>query len=400
MSANKPAPEHQDMLQHSIDLLAKLIAFDTTSVNSNLQLIEFVREYLRQEGLDSRLTYDETSKKANLWATIGPDVAGGVVLSGHTDVVPVAGQDWSSDPFIMDTRDGKLFGRGTADMKGFVACALAHTAFYNSLPLKVPLHFAFSYDEEVGCLGVRGLIRDVTENLPTPRAVIVGEPTSMKIIGGNKGGRSFNTVVTGLDGHSSLPQLGANAILAANRIITKLVEIQDRLKANADPNNGFSPPYTSLDLGLIKGGTASNIIPARCEFSWGFRGLPDEDMDALEQEVREFIDTQVLPELQAVSKATSVVTELRSDVPPLKPDENSAAEQLVRHLSRLNASTRVSYGTEAGLFQQAGIAGVIFGPGDIEQAHLPDEFVSIQQMQECCSFLSKLGDWATTAVDA
>ena len=394
-----PTPEQQEIVQRSVDLLAKLIAFDTTSVNSNLQLIEFVREYLQQEGLDSRLSYDETNKKANLWVTIGPDIAGGVVLSGHTDVVPVAGQDWSSDPFVMDTRNGKLYGRGTADMKGFVACVLAHTAYYKSLPLQVPLHFAFSYDEEVGCLGVRGLIDDVTANLPTPRAVIVGEPTSMKIIGGNKGGRSFHTVVTGVDGHSSLPQLGANAIIAANRIIINLVEIQDRLIANADPNNGFVPPYTSLDLGLINGGQASNIIPARCEFSWGFRGLPGEDMDALEQEVREFIDSQVLPDLRAVSSATSIVTELRSDVPPLEPDENSAAEQLVRHLSRLNSSARVSYGTEAGLFQQAGIAGVIFGPGNIEQAHLPDEFVTIQQMQECCSFLSKLGGWAASPAD-
>lgn len=398
MSAEKPAPTpaEQAMLQTSLDLLAKLIAFDTTSVNSNLQLIEFVRKYLQKEGLDSRLTYDETSKKANLWVTIGPDIAGGVVLSGHTDVVPATGQDWSSDPFVMDTRNGKLYGRGTADMKGFVACVLAHTAYYNSLPLQVPLHFAFSYDEEVGCLGVRGLIDDLNENLPTPRAVIVGEPTSMKIIGGSKGGRGFTTVVKGLDGHSSLPELGANAIIAANRIITKLVEIQDRLIANADPDNGFVPPYTSLDLGLINGGQASNIIPARCEFSWGFRGLPGEDMDALEHEVRDFIDTQVLPSLQAVSSATSIITEISSDIPPLNPDENSAAEQLVRHLSRLNSSARVSYGTEAGLFQEAGIAGVIFGPGNIEQAHLPDEFVTIQQMQECCSFLTILGDWAAS----
>ena len=203
-------------------------------------------------------------------------------------------------------------------------------------------------------------------------------------------------MVNGVDGHSSLPQLGANAILATNRIINKLVEIQDRLIANADENNGFVPPYTTLDLGLINGGTASNIIPARCEFSWGFRGLPDENMDAIENEVQDFIDNEVVPDLQAISTATSVVTQLRSDVPPLRPDENSAAEQLVRHLSRLNSSSRVSYGTEAGLFQQAGIAGVIFGPGNIEQAHLPDEFVTIQQMQECCSFLAKLGEWATT----
>lgn len=400
MSSTGVRNSDQDaMLQHSIDLLATLIAFDTTSSNSNLKLIQFIRDHLQQLGLNSRLTHNDDGNKANLWVTIGPDIAGGVVLSGHTDVVPVAGQAWRSDPFVMDTRDGKLYGRGTADMKGFVACVLAHTAYYQSLPIQVPLHFAFSYDEEVGCLGVRGLIRDVTQNLPTPRAVIVGEPTSMNIIGGNKGGRNFNTVVTGVDGHSSLPELGANAIIAANCIINKLVEMQERLKAVADPNNGFVPPYTSLDLGLINGGTAGNIIPARCEFSWGFRGLPDEDADALEQEVLDFIDSKVLPGLQSVSSATSIVTTMVCDVPALRPDEHSAAEQLVRHLSQLNASGRVSYGTEAGLFQQAGIAGVIFGPGSIEQAHLPDEFISIEQMQACCRFLSKLGDWAAATSD-
>ena len=399
-SSNTNKSEQEAMLQRSIGLLATLIAFDTTSFNSNLELIQFVRDHLQQYGISSRLTHNDDGNKANLWVTIGPDIAGGVVLSGHTDVVPVAGQAWRSDPFVMDTRDGKLYGRGVADMKGFVACVLAHSAYYQSLRLQVPIHFAFSYDEELGCLGVHGLIRDVTQNLPTPRAVIVGEPTSMNIIGGTKGGRSFNTVVTGVDGHSSLPELGANAILAANRIINKLVEMQERLKAAADPNNGFEPPYTSLDLGLINGGTAGNIIPAHCEFSWGFRGLPDEDMGALEHEVLNFIDSEVLPDFQAglsaQSSAVSIVTTITSDVPALKPDEHSAAEQLVRHLSQLNASGRVSYGTEAGLFQQAGIPGVIFGPGSIEQAHLPDEFIDIEQMQACCNFLTKLGDWAAS----
>ncbi len=394
-----PVSDNTNRLQESIDLLASLVAFDTTSSNSNLQLIEFVGDYLQQQGLNSRLTYNQAGNKANLWVTIGPDIEGGVVLSGHTDVVPVTGQVWSSDPFTMDNRDGKLYGRGTADMKGFVACALAHSAYYKSLALKIPLHFAFSYDEEVGCIGVGGLIRDVTENLPIPRAVIVGEPTGMNIIGGNKGGRNFNTIVNGIDGHSSLPELGANAIIAATRIINKLVEMQERLKAESDPDNGFTPPYTTLDLGLISGGTASNIIPARCEFAWGFRGLPSEDVDALEAEVRSFIDQEVLPELQAISSATSIVTELMCDVPALIPDETSAAEQLVRHLSCLNSSGRVCYGTEAGLFQKAGISGVIFGPGNIEQAHLPDEFVTIQQMQKCCNFLTRLGDWAASSTD-
>jgi len=388
--------DHDATRKHSIELLSTLVAFDTTSAKSNLELVDYVREYLNDRGISSRLTYDETRQKANLWATIGEDIPGGVVLSGHTDVVPVADQNWASDPFQMDERDGKLFGRGCADMKGFVACALAHTDYFRSMELNVPIHFAFSYDEEVGCVGVGGLITDVVENLPMPRAVIVGEPTSMKIIGGNKGGRGFRTTVQGVDGHSSLPQLGANAILAANRIINKLVEIQERLKQEADPDNGFVPPYSTLDLGLIEGGSATNVIPSRCEFSWGFRGLPDEDVDGIEQEVRDYIDSAVLPELKAISDQTSIITELRSDVPPLMPDENSAAEQLVRHLSRLNASSRVSYGTEAGLFQRAGIAGVIFGPGSIEQAHLPDEFIDVAQMHECCDFLVKLGDWAAS----
>ena len=384
-------------IDDSIAILRELIAFDTTSHKSNLDLIDFVIDYLQKRGVNSRLTRDSTAKKANLWATIGPDIAGGVVLSGHTDVVPVSDQNWQSDPFQMQERDGKLFGRGTADMKGFVACVMAHTDYFRAADFKIPLHFAFSYDEEVGCIGVGKLIKDVAENLPLPRAVIVGEPTSMKIIGGNKGGRSFVTEINGVDGHSSLPQLGANAILAANKIINKLTSVQERLKKEADPNNGFSPPYTTLDLGLIRGGTAANIIPARCQLHWGFRGLPNEDVDAIENEIRSFIDLEVLPELKDISSDTSIKTTLSSDVPPLIPDDNSAAEQLVRHLSHLNESGRVSYGTEAGLFQRAGISGVIFGPGSIEQAHLPDEYISIDQLDKCNAFLSGLRDWAVTS---
>lgn len=377
-----------------INLLEQLIAFDTTSSESNLDLIKFIQSYLDELGIEHRLTFNAENTKANLWATIGPAVAGGIVLSGHTDVVPVAGQQWSSDPFQMQEREGRIYGRGTCDMKGFVACALAHATQFKARDLKVPIHFAFSYDEEVGCIGVKGLINDVCANLPLPRAVIVGEPTSMKIIGGNKGGRSYETVITGVDGHSSLPQLGANAILAANKIISKLVEVQQRLIDDAEPDNGFVPPYTSLDLGLISGGTASNIIPARCAFSWGFRTLPLEDMDAIEKEVLDYISQHVEPDLKAISTSTSITTTIRSDVPALQPDEHSAAEQVVRHLSRLNESGRVSYGTEAGHFQRAGIPGVIFGPGSIEQAHLPDEYIDVSQMHECSDFLSRLGEWA------
>ena len=380
--------------QLCIDQLARLIGFDTTSANSNLALIEYIQSFLDERNISSRLTFNADRSKANLWATIGPEQRGGIVLSGHTDVVPVDGQTWQSDPYQLTERDGMLFGRGTADMKGFIACALAHSDDFLKRSLKVPIHLAFSYDEEVGCLGVSGLIEDISENLPAPIAVIVGEPTMMKIIGGTKGGRSFHTVVTGTDGHSSLPDLGANAILAATEIITELAAIEQRFRDNADPTNGFEPPYSTLDLGLINGGTATNIIPARCEFYWGFRSLPFQDMDALEQEVRTFISEKVEPKLKAISEQTGVLTTMTSDVPPLAPDETSAAEKVVRHISRLNASGRVSYATEAGHFQNAGIPGVIFGPGSIEQAHLPDEFIAIDQIKACSEFMTKLADWA------
>ncbi len=377
-----------------IAMLDRLIAFDTTSFKSNLELINDARDYLTALGIESRLTFNEQGNKANLWATIGPQEKGGIVLSGHTDVVPVAGQQWTSDPFEMARRGDRLYGRGTADMKGFVACALAHAADMKSRNLKTPIHFAFSFDEEVGCAGVRELIIDMAENLPLPVAVIVGEPTSMQIIGGNKGGRGFITEVHGVDGHSSRPELGANAIMAAAKIITFIDDLQTRLSENADPQNGFVPPHTSIDLGTIKGGTAHNIIPAACRFSWGFRALPSDDVDALEAEVRAYIDSEIVPGLKVISSEAGVTTTMRIDVPALLPDADSPAESLIRHLTGLNRSGRVSYGTEAGHFQKAGVPGVIFGPGSIEQAHLPDEYIDVAQMHQCSAFMEKLTDWA------
>ncbi len=385
-----------DRLADAIEWLDRLVAFDTTSRESNLELIDVVRAYLADLGVGSRLTHDDDGRKANLWATFGPDDRGGVVLSGHTDVVPVDGQDWSSDPFRMRRHNGRLYGRGTSDMKGFCATVLACAPDMLARDLMVPLHVAFSYDEEVGCLGVRGLIRDVVENLPLPRAVIVGEPTSMGIIGGNKGGRSYRTVVRGVPGHSSEPHRGANSIMAAARIIGFIEDLQEELARNADPDCPFDPPYTTFDLGVIEGGTAFNIIPEYTTIHWGFRGLPNEDQDALEARVRDYIGTEVDPKLKAVAPHAGVTMELRNSTPPLIPDTTSAAEQLIRHLTGLNVSGTVAFGTEAGLFQQAGIPGVIFGPGSIQQAHQPDEFIEVSQMAACVRFLDRLIDWCAS----
>ncbi|WP_420402591.1 acetylornithine deacetylase [Nisaea sp.] len=383
-----------DMLSRSVSMLERLVAFDTTSRLSNLELIDYAREYLEEMGIPTRTTFNEDGTKANLWATIGPENKGGVVLSGHVDVVPVDGQDWSRDPFSMWEADGKYFGRGTADMKGFCAIALAMAPEMKKRNLKTPIHFAFSYDEEVGCLGVRGLIKDMAENLPLPIAVVVGEPTGMKIIGGNKGSRSFGVVVRGVPGHSSEPHRGANSIMYAARIINLLETIQTELRANALEDSPFDPPYTTIDLGVIEGGTAHNIIPEFTRFRWGMRLHPGDDAEAIEQRVRDLIETELNPALKEVSEEAGITMEMVNDVPPLVPDTESAAEDLIRHLTGLNQSGAVSFGTEAGFFQQAGVPGVIFGPGYIQQAHQPDEFIERAQVQECVDFMGKLTDWA------
>jgi len=386
--------QQADLLKKSIALLDELVAFDTTSRESNLALIDHIASYLDNLGIESRLTHNDDKSKANLWATIGPQTTGGIVLSGHVDVVPVDGQDWSRDPFKMWQNDGLLYGRGVVDMKGFVAACLALAPHFLSKNLSLPIHFAFSYDEEVGCIGVRGLIDDVVENLPLPRAVIVGEPTSMKIIGGHKGSRTLKTIVRGVPAHSSDPRLGANSIMAAARIVNFLEDLQQELVDSADENCAFDPPYTTVDLGLINGGTAGNIIPEFTNFQWGFRELPDDDCDALEQRVRDFIEAEIDPKLKQASPAAGVTMTKVNEVPGLIPDADSAAEQLIRHLSGLNESGTVAFGTEAGLFQRAGIPAVVYGPGSIEQAHQPDEFISVDQMDQCVGFLIKLAGLA------
>lgn len=371
------------------EMIDALIAFDTTSRNSNLALINFVRDYLSAHGVESTLIHDETGEKANLFATIGPEVDGGVVLSGHTDVVPVDGQDWSSDPFQVDERDGRLYGRGTADMKSFSAIALALLPRMQAAGLQKPIHLALSYDEEVGCIGARSLAEHLGGLKSRPQAVIVGEPTDMKAVDAHKGGNSFYTSVHGLEGHSSATQDGVNTIFYAAQLIGFLQNLAEEMKQE-QYNERFNPPYTTVHVGTIQGGTALNIIPKETKFVWEFRDVPGHDPAATLQRFEDFAQNEVLPQMRAVYDKADIVTEQRAKIPPLLPEEGSTAEALVLALIGSNQTYAVSYGTEAGLFQGAGVPTVVCGPGNIREAHKPDEYVELSQIDACTDFMHKL----------
>lgn len=374
----------------SREMIERLVGFDTTSRESNLPLIDFVRDYLDGYGIKSDLVFDDERNKANLYATIGPEDIGGVVLSGHTDVVPVDGQAWDSDPFALVERDDKLFGRGTCDMKGFVAIALARVPEFLEHKLTSPVHFALSFDEEVGCLGVRPLIEHIVDNLPRPKIVIVGEPTNMTVVNAHKSGYSFVTEVTGVEAHSSVTHLGVNSIMAASELIGELGRVGAEMMARADQSGRFDPPYTTVHVGTIEGGTALNIVPRCCSFHWEYRGMPGQDDDEIPDRFNGFAEGTVLPKMRAVSDEAQIETTCVNDVPGLTPQEGSPAEALALRLAQQNDTFAVSYGTEAGLFQEAGMPTVICGPGDILQAHKPNEFLTLEQVDRCEQFMRRL----------
>lgn len=361
--------------------LARLISFDTTSRNSNLDLITWVEEQLIPLGFDCRRIENSEGNKSNLWARIGPDVPGGLVLSGHSDVVPVDGQHWDTDPFDMTEINGRLFGRGTSDMKGFLALCLAFAPKFATLDLKKPIHFAFSYDEEVGCQGAPLMIDDMVERGARPDAVWVGEPTLWQVVSGHKGIMLTKVVVTGREAHSSLPHLGVSANGEAVDLMMVLRDIERDLAANADPDSPFDPPYPTLSIGELHGGTATNILARECEFHFDLRCPPGYDPDEI---LAPFL--KAAAEKDAALKARypecGVEVTKYTDVPGLAPGENNAAETLVRALTGDNALRAVAYATEAGQFHQAGMAAVICGPGSIDQAHKPNEFVDKAQLTQ------------------
>ena len=380
----------QDLARRATDELARLIAFDTTSRGSNLELIAHVEGLLGGLGVASRRVSNADGSKANLLASIGPEAEGGVVLSGHTDVVPVDGQAWTSDPFTLERRGERLYGRGTCDMKGFLALALAATPDFAAARLARPVHLAFSYDEEIGCLGAPALIKEIAASVPRPAAVIIGEPTSMEAVSGHKGIVSFKVTVSGHEAHSSLTHLGVSANAAAVRLMGSLLALSERLERDADAASPFLPKGPTLTIGVVNGGTALNILARRCVFGFDLRTPPGIAPLGLLRDF--FAEAEALDaELKARFPDAGVLVEQRSNVPALAPEPSGAAEAFARRLAGDNGPARaVSYAAEAGQFQQAGYSVVICGPGSIDQAHQPDEYVEVAQIERGAAFMARL----------
>jgi acetylornithine deacetylase len=376
------------------DILATLVGFDTTSRHSNLALIEWVEAYLDGHGVPHRRVPNADGTKSNLLATVGPAVEGGAVLSGHTDVVPVDGQAWTSDPFSIVERDGRLYGRGTCDMKGFLALALAAVPDLVAAKPRRPVHLAFSYDEEIGCLGAPAMIEVIRRELPAPAFVVVGEPTDMVAVNGHKGISYFDVTVTGHEAHSSLTHLGVSAVMEAVKLMASLRDLAERLERDADPASPFTPKGATLTIGVVHGGTAGNILARECKFLFDLRCPPGLDPDAVLAPF--FAQAQALDaELKARAPEAGVKVRSHPHVPGFAPEPAGAAEAFARRLAGDNGPPRaVSYAAEAGQFQRAGFSTVLCGPGSIEQAHQPDEFVEISQMERGRAFMRRLAEWA------
>ena len=375
------------------EILARLVAFDSTSHKTNIPMAEWVRDYLAGHGVESRFIPADNGIHTSLFATIGPAGDGGVGLSGHMDVVPVIGQPWDTDPFTLTERDGRLYGRGTCDMKGFIACVLALVPELKARRLTTPVHILLSYDEEVGCTGVKPMIEAFGQTLPKPRLIFVGEPTSMTVVDAHKGGSRFRTDVTGKDAHSSKPQLGVGSIRVAAALIGELGRLEAELK-ETQSNARFDPPYASFTISGIEGGVAHNIIPPKCSFTWGIRTLPGLDAHVVVGKLQHYAETQLLPGMRAVWPDCAITTTVLGVLPPFASGEGSEATTLALKLAGQNETFAVPYGTEASHFQAAGSSTVVIGPGSIDQAHQPNEFVEIAELDKCSAYLRKIADWA------
>lgn len=385
-------PDMSDRVNSAIAILDRLVSFPSLPGKSNLQLIGYVREYLAGHRIESFLSQDDTGMRANLHALIGPRIEGGVALNGHTDVVPADGQSWSSDPFRLTRRDDRLYGRGAVDMKGFLACMLAAAPMFRTRSLARPVHLTFCYDEEIGGLGAPVLIADMAARGPLPAIAIVGEPTAMQIVAGHKGGCEMRTEITGLEGHASDPRKGANAIFAAARFIARLEEMSTKLAEQKRSGSPFDPPYSTISVGTIHGGAARNIIAGQCAFDWELRPMPGEDADAILAEIARFSLGELVTQMRAVAPTAAINIIEEARVPALDPTEAAVAVALIRNTTGLAEARCVSFGTDAGYFCRAGISAAVFGPGRIERAHKPDEFITVDELAACLSYFEQLAE--------
>jgi acetylornithine deacetylase len=376
----------------SIDMIRTLVGFPTVSRDSNLDLIHFVRDYLEPHGADIRLTYDDEKRKANLFATLGPRGVPGIALSGHTDVVPTEGQSWDTDPFSLTEKEGRLYGRGTSDMKSFIAVALALVPEFARRGVESRLHLALSYDEEVGCIGVGRLIADLQRAGVRPNACIVGEPTMMRPVIAHKGKKGYRCTVRGLAGHSAYAPLGVNAVEYAAEAITYLKGMARRRRDEGPYDRGFDVAYTTVHTGVIRGGTALNIVPHECVFDFEFRHLPGDDPERMLREFKHYVRTRLEPDMCAVHGNAGFVIEPLSAIPVLDTGPESEVVGLAQELSGHAEIGKVSFGTEGSQFQRAGIPTVVCGPGSIEQAHKPNEYVALEQVAQCETFIRRLMD--------
>ncbi|UWR96906.1 acetylornithine deacetylase [Phaeobacter inhibens] len=378
------------MMEQATRILSDLIAYPTVSADSNLEMIAYLANRLEDCGARVDVMFDASGQKANLFATLGPDIDGGIVLSGHSDVVPVTDQDWASDPFTMEERDGRLYGRGTCDMKGFIAATLAMAPEFAEQISRRPIHFAFTYDEEVGCIGAGHLVQALRERELKPRLALIGEPTSMRVVEGHKGCHEYSTRFQGLEGHGSDPGRGVNAVEYAARYVSRLLDLRGDLQQRTPPDSRFDPPWTTLNIGALNGGSAHNVIASKAQVDWEMRPVQPSDADHVKDTMARYCRDTLLPAMQAIYPEASIETEVVGEVAGLTPSTQNEARELMADLLGSNAAELVPFGTEAGLFQELGMDVVVCGPGSIAQAHKADEYLSLDQLSQCLNVLNRL----------
>jgi len=381
----------------TLKILSDLIKFQTVSGTSNLKLIEYCEKKLDKLGAISFKIFHDSRQQANLFSTINGKKKSngeGIILSGHTDVVPASTKEWSSNPFVATEKNNKVYGRGSCDMKGFIACALALAPFFASQNLKKPIHFSFTYDEETACQGAPLMLKELKKRDFKCSICLVGEPTSMKAVQAHKGCYEYSTYFTGLAGHGSAPDKGVNAIEYAIRFINKLMELREELKKREPKNSIFTPPYSTLQIGRIKGGLARNVIADQCAVDWELRPVAPEDGEFVNKNIETYIKNVLLPEMKKVYPKANVEKEIIGEIIGFTKEEKSDAVNLICNLTGDNSRSVVSFGTEAGLFQELGISTVVCGPGSIEQAHKIDEFVTFDQLKKCLALLIKINNFA------